>query len=48
MRIYYYRFQKEEIIRNILYLGHYVKIIAPEPLVEEVISEIRRAYKAYQ
>lgn len=47
MNIYYYRFQKEEIVRNILYLGHYVKVISPKNIVDEVISAIKDAYRCY-
>lgn len=48
MNIYYYRFQKDEIIRNILFLGHYVKVVSPKNIVDEVISEITAAYSAYR
>ena len=47
MNIYYYRFQKDEIIRNILFLGHYVKVMSPRNIVDEVISNISAAYNAY-
>lgn len=47
MNIYYYRFQKDEIIRNILFLGHYVKVVSPKNIVDEVISNISAAYNAY-
>ncbi len=47
MNIYYYRFQKDEIIRNILFLGHYVKVMSPKNIVDEVISNISAAYNAY-
>ncbi len=47
MNIYYYRFQKDEIIRNILFLGHYVKIVSPKNIVDEVVSNLNAAYNAY-
>lgn len=47
MNIYYYRFQKEEIVRNILFLGHYVKVISPQNIVDEVISTIKSSYENY-
>lgn len=47
MNIYYYRFQKDEIIRNILFLGHYVKVVSPKNIVDEVISNISAAYNTY-
>lgn len=48
MNIYYYRFQREEIIRNILFLGHYVKILSPKDITDEVIASIKNAYDQYQ
>lgn len=47
MNIYYYRFQKEEIIRNILFLGHYVKILSPKDITDEVVVSIKNAYEQY-
>ena len=47
MNIYYYRFQKGEIVRNILFLGHYVKVISPQNITDEVISSIKESYKNY-
>ena len=47
MNIYYYRFQKDEIIRNILFLGPYVKVVSPKNIADEVVSEIAAAYNAY-
>lgn len=47
MNIYYYRFQKSEIIRNILFLGHYVRVVSPKNIVDEVVSEITAAYNTY-
>ncbi len=47
MNIYYYRFQRDEIIRNILFLGHYVKVVSPKNIVDEVVSNISAAYNAY-
>lgn len=47
MNIYYYRFQKEDIVRNILFLGHYVKVISPQNITDEVISTIKASYENY-
>jgi len=47
MTIYYYHFQEEEIFRNILFLGHYVKVISPQTVVEKIIQIIRSAYENY-
>ena len=47
MNIYYYRFQKDEIVRNILFLGHYVRVISPQNITDEVISSIKDSYNNY-
>ena len=47
MNIYYYRLQKDEIVRNILFLGHYVKVISPQNITDEVISLIKDSYNNY-
>ena len=47
MNIYYYRFQKDEIVRNILSLGHYVKVLSPQNITDEIISTIKVAYENY-
>ena len=47
MNIYYYRFQQEEIVRNILFLGHYVKVISPKNIVDDVITTIKASYENY-
>lgn len=47
MNIYYYRFQKDEIVRNILFLGHYVKVISPQNITDEIISTIKASYDNY-
>lgn len=47
MNIYYYRFQKEEIVHNILSLGHYVKVTSPQKIVDEIISIIKASCENY-
>lgn len=48
MNIYYYRFQKDEIVRNILYLGRYVKVVSPENIVDEVKTSIMDSLCLYK
>jgi len=48
MNIYYYRFQQEEIVQNILFLGHYVKVLYPKNIVDDVISTITASYENYE
>lgn len=43
VKLFYYTFEEEEIIRKILALGPYVKVIWPQRIVDEVVKRIRRA-----
>jgi RNA-splicing ligase RtcB len=43
IKLNYYTFEEDEIIRKILALGPYVKVISPQRIAEEVIRRIRRA-----
>lgn len=43
MKLFYYTFEEEEIIRKILSLGPYVKVISPQRVVLEVVKRIKRA-----
>jgi RNA-splicing ligase RtcB/predicted DNA-binding transcriptional regulator YafY len=43
MKLFYYTFEEEEIIRKILALGPYVKVISPQRVIDEVIKRIKRA-----
>ena len=48
MNIYYYRFQKDEIIRNILFLGPYIKVVSPKNVADEIIKILQNAYSNYE
>lgn len=48
MNIYYYRFQKDEILRNLLFLGPVVKIISPTSIIKEYINLLKECYKNYE
>lgn len=48
MNIYYYRFQKDEIIRNLMFLGPSVQIIGPAHMKEEFVSFLKKAYDRYE
>lgn len=43
MKLFYYTFEEEEIIRKILALGPYVKVVSPLGIKEEIVRRIRRA-----
>jgi len=45
LKLFYYTFEEEEIIRKILSLGPYVKVVSPEGIREEIIRRIRLAVK---
>lgn len=48
MQIYYYRFQKDEIIRNILFLGPYIKVVSPKNVMDEIIKIMQRSFSNYE
>ena len=43
IKLFYYTFEVEEVIRKILALGPYVKVIYPQNIVDKVIQRIRGA-----
>jgi hypothetical protein len=45
LKLSYYSFEEEEVIRKILALGPYVKVISPQRIVEEVVNRIKKALK---
>ena len=48
MNIYYYRFQKNELIRNILFLGPYIKVVSPKNVADEIVKIMQNAYSNYE
>lgn len=47
MNIYYYRFQKDEIIRYLMFLGPAVRVIGPSSVRDEFMECVKRAYDRY-
>ncbi|UWG96647.1 WYL domain-containing protein [Dehalobacter sp. DCM] len=45
LRLNYYVFDEENLIRNILSLGPYVKVISPQRIIDEVIRRVKRSYE---
>ena len=43
IKLFYYTFEEEEVIRKILALGPYAKVISPQRVAAELIKRIRRA-----
>lgn len=43
IKLSYYVFDEEEVIRKVLALGPYVKVISPSRIAEEVVKRIRKA-----
>lgn len=41
IKLSYYTFEEEEVIRKILALGPYVKVLSPERIVNEIVRRIR-------
>ncbi|MCD8238652.1 MAG: WYL domain-containing protein [Clostridiales bacterium] len=48
MQIYYYRFNTDDIVRNILFLGHYVKVISPACIAEKVKEQLKQVCENYK
>lgn len=48
MKIYYYRFQKDEFLRNVLFLGPSVKIVSPSDIVDEYIELLKNSLQNYE
>lgn len=44
MKIYYYSFEEDEVIRKLLGLGPFVKIIKPEIIKDKIIRKVKKAY----
>lgn len=47
MSVHYYDFQREEIIRNILALGKYVRVVSPDDVRDEIIENLRNVVGRY-
>ncbi|HOQ38168.1 MAG TPA: WYL domain-containing protein [Acetivibrio sp.] len=47
IRLNYYLFEEENLIRNIISLGPYVKVISPQRIADEVISRVKKAISLY-
>lgn len=43
MKLFYYTFEEEEVIRKILALGPYAKVISPQRIIDEIIKRIKHA-----
>lgn len=47
MRLNYYLFEEENLIRNIISLGPYVKVISPQRMVDEIVKRVRKSLSLY-
>ncbi|GAE86689.1 WYL domain-containing protein [Acetivibrio straminisolvens] len=47
IRLNYYLFEEENIIRNIISLGPYVKVISPQRIADEIVSRVKKAISLY-
>jgi predicted DNA-binding transcriptional regulator YafY len=47
IRLNYYLFEEENLIRNIISLGPYVKVVSPQRIADEVIRRVRKAIDLY-
>jgi len=44
MRLNYYLFEEENLIRNIISLGPYVKVISPQRIVDEIVRRVKKSF----
>jgi len=47
IKLNYYLFEEENLIRNIISLGPYVKVISPQRIVDEVVARVKKAISLY-
>ncbi|MDQ7096672.1 WYL domain-containing protein [Desulfosporosinus sp. PR] len=43
LRLHYYIFEEENLIRNIISLGPYVKVISPRRIADEIVNRVRKS-----
>ncbi|TYQ15545.1 UNVERIFIED_CONTAM: WYL domain-containing protein [Acetivibrio alkalicellulosi] len=48
IQLYYYLFDEENLIRNIISLGPYVKVISPQRVVDEIVRRVKKSIKMYE
>lgn len=48
IRLNYYMFEEENIIRNIISLGPYVRVLSPQRITDEVIRRVRKSIDLYK
>lgn len=47
IRLKYYLFEEENLIRNIISLGPYVRVVSPQRIADEVIRRVRKSIELY-
>jgi hypothetical protein len=47
IRLNYYLFEEENLIRNIISLGPYVKVISPQRIVDEILTRVKKSLGMY-
>jgi predicted DNA-binding transcriptional regulator YafY len=48
IKLNYYLFEEENLIRNIISLGPYVKVISPQRMVDEIVKRVRKSLSLYK
>jgi hypothetical protein len=43
LRLNYYLFEEEDLIRNIISLGPYVKVLSPQRIADEIVSRVKKS-----
>jgi len=47
MRLSYYMFEEEDLIRSIISLGPYVRVVSPKRIIDEIKARVKRAIELY-
>ncbi|HEY9061566.1 MAG TPA: WYL domain-containing protein [Pseudobacteroides sp.] len=47
IKLNYYLFEEENLIRNIISLGPYVKVISPQRMVDEIVKRVKKSLSLY-
>lgn len=48
IRLNYYLFEEENLIRSIISLGPYVRVISPQKIADEIVARVKKSLELYQ
>ena len=47
IRLNYYLFEEENLVRSIISLGPYVRVVAPQRIVDEIVTRVKKSIQLY-